>query len=133
MAQASLLQSAGGRSSIWSGSMILPDSRLQAGRSAKVPERVSYQDNDNDVRYQFAQQLQLLGSQLSIEPAYSCYVPARMAQTSDETNENGVGTTREDDRDCCGCSFGRQGRIIASDCSEHGHLPSYEICREIRK
>src|SRR6516162_11435792 len=67
--------------------------------------RVNHQYGDGDVRYQFAQQLQLLGPQFSIEPADSCYVCARAAQASDETNLNGVGTAREDDRDGCSRSF----------------------------
>src|SRR5262245_58493430 len=91
--------------------------------------RVNYQNDGGDVRYQFAQQLQLLGSQLSIEPADSRYVSARVTQTSDETNENGVGTAREDDRDGCGRSFGSQGRVIASDGGENGDLPPDQICR----
>src|SRR5262245_12583335 len=69
--------------------------------------RVNHQYGDADIRYEFAQQLQLLGSQFSIEPADSCYVSARTAQASDETNLNGVGTAREDDRDRCSRSFGR--------------------------
>ncbi len=64
--------------------------------------RVNNQYCDGDVRYQFAQQLQLLGSQFSIEPADPRYVSARAAQASDETNLNRVGTAREDDRDRCG-------------------------------
>ena len=48
--------------------------------------RVNYQCDDGDVRYQLVQQLQLLGPQFSIEPAHSCYVPARLTQASDETN-----------------------------------------------
>ena len=43
--------------------------------------RVNYQYSNGDVRYQFAQQLQLFGSQFSIEPANSCYVPARVIQS----------------------------------------------------
>src|SRR5262245_21777950 len=85
--------------------------------------RVNCQYHGGDVRYQFAQQLQLLGSQLSIKPADSCYVSARVTQTSDETNENVVGAAREDDRNGCGRSFGRQRRVIASDGGEHGDLP----------
>src|SRR5262245_61812417 len=88
--------------------------------------RVNHQSDDGDVRDQLVQQLQLPGSQFSIEPADSCYVPARMAQTSNQTNQYGVGTAREDDRNRCGHAFGSQGRVIASDGGER-ECPHYRL------
>ena len=48
--------------------------------------------------------------------------------TSQRDHQNGVGTAREDYWDGCSRLFGRQGRVIASDRSEHGNLPPDEIC-----
>src|SRR5215218_8824206 len=90
--------------------------------------RVDDQYGDFYVRDQFAQQLELLGSQFRIKPTNACDVPAGVAQASDEGNQHRVGTAREDDRDGCRQSFGRQGRVIASDSSEHCDLPPDQIC-----
>src|SRR5262249_25857405 len=92
--------------------------------------RVQMRGDNAGSRHKLAQQFQPLRHQLPEEQSYSSDIPARPAETGDETILDRVTARCEDDRNC-GCRrFGREyGRKRA--CGHHSHLPATQVGRKL--
>src|SRR5262249_24488348 len=79
---------------------------------------------------QLAQQFQPLRHQLPEEQSYSSDIPARPAETGDETILDRVTARCEDDRNCGRRRFGREYARKRA-CEHHSHLTANQVGRKL--
>jgi hypothetical protein len=79
------------------------------------------------------QESQPLGRNLSRQKIDAGRVAARSGKASDQTKLDRVLGDPEDDRDRRGGSFGREGTIAETGCSDHGHTNADELSHERRQ
>ena len=79
------------------------------------------------------QQRQPLRSELGTEPTHPRDVAARPIEAGDKAVFTRVIVAREHNRDCTGRRLGRERRIVAAGCSDHGHLTLNEFGRQRRQ
>ena len=92
--------------------------------------RVQERGDKAGSRHKLAQQFQPLRHQLPEEQSYSSDIPARPAETGDETILDRVTSRCEDDRNCGRRRFGREyGRKRA--CEHHSHLAANQVGRKL--
>ena len=76
------------------------------------------------------QQPQPLGRNLSIKKIDAGRVAARAGKAGDETHRHCIFADSEDDRDCCGRSFGRKRGRIAPERGNYRHATADEVGHE---
>ena len=79
------------------------------------------------------QQRQPLRSEFGGEPGHPGDVAARPVEAGDKAAFDRVVAAREDDRDCTGRRLGRERRIVAARCCDHGDLLSNQISGKRRQ
>ena len=70
---------------------------------------------------------------LHVQARHACKVTSRPVQALDKSNCDWIGTHLEDYWDCCGRRLCRERCGSASWRDNHGHLTTYQICRQRRQ
>jgi hypothetical protein len=107
--------------------------RLQVSRLGlgKRIGRINESGNDGRRGHELVQHLQLLLGQLHAQRGHAGDVAARPIQAGDKANLDRVAPYRKDDRDRCGCGFGRDRRVYGPGRSDHGDLATHQIDRQL--
>src|SRR5262245_48999558 len=106
---------------------------IQLNFGLKLKSGVHESSSRRGMGPQLTQQLQPLRLHLGDKRAGSRNVAARTMQAGHEASPNRVGASHEDDRYGRGRRLGRQGRYVATDCNDDGHMLTHEIGGEPRQ